>query len=58
MVNSFNCLEINGIMWMDDYGGGNYPNYCKIPMDKFLNEYNGKYLIIHKGYQLGLKKIK
>lgn len=58
MVNSFNCLEINGIMWMDDYGGGNYPNYCKIPMDKFLNEYNGKYLIIHKGYQLALKKIK
>ena len=57
MENSFNCLEKNGIMWMDDYGGGDSPNFCKIPMNKFLKKYSGKYIVLHRGYQLAIKKI-
>ena len=56
MVNSFKVLKKDGIMWMDDYGGGNAPNLCKIPMNNFLEEYKGKYTIIHKNYQLAIKK--
>ena len=58
MENSFACLEKNGIMWMDDYEGGNAPNFCKIPMDNFLKKYNGQYEVIHKGYQLAIKKLR
>lgn len=57
MENSFSVLEKNGIMWMDDYKGGDYPNLCKIPIDTFLEKHLGEYIIIHKGYQLAIKKI-
>jgi len=56
MENSFNFLEKNGIMWMDDYRGGKNGNIKKT-MDNFLTEYNGKFIIIHKGYQLAIKKL-
>ncbi len=55
MENSFACLEQNGIMWMDDYGGGG--GKIKICMDKFLEKYKGQYNIIHKNYQLAIKKL-
>lgn len=45
MENSFDVLENNGIMWMDDYLGG-HDNLIKNTMDKFLDKYNGKYKII------------
>lgn len=57
MENSFKRLAKGGILWMDDYGGGNHPNYCKIPMDNFLKEHEGEYSLIHKSYQLAIKKI-
>ena len=57
MENAFIWLESSGIMWMDDYGGGNAPNLCKISMDYFLNKYKNQYQIIHKGYQLAIKKL-
>jgi len=57
MENAFAVLERDGIMWMDDYGGGNAPNLCKISMDYFLNKYKNQYQIIHKGYQLAIKKL-
>jgi predicted O-methyltransferase YrrM len=55
MENSFNVLEKNGIMWMDDYGGGDGIQ-IKYTMDKFLEKYNGQYELIHKGYQLAIRK--
>lgn len=55
MENSFNVLEKNGIMWMDDYGGGDGIQIKKA-MDTFLEKYKGYYELIHKGYQLAIKK--
>jgi hypothetical protein len=55
MENSFNILEKNGIMWMDDYGGGDGIQ-IKNAMDVFLGKYNGQYELIHRGYQLAIKK--
>ena len=55
--NSFNALEIGGILWMDDYGGGNPPNnLCKTPIDKFVDEIKDKIDIIHKNYQFAFIK--
>jgi len=56
MTNSFNYLEKNGIMWMDDYGGGN-KGRIKIYMDNWLDTYKGKYRLIHKGYQIAIQKL-
>ena len=55
MENSFNFLEKNGIMWMDDYGGGD-GNTIKNTMNTFLEKYKGQYEIIHNGYQLAIIK--
>jgi predicted O-methyltransferase YrrM len=54
MENSFNILEKNGIMWMDDYGGG--CGKIKNTMNTFLEKYKGQYVLIHNGYQLAIKK--
>lgn len=56
MENSFSFLEKDGIMWMDDYCGGD-DFQIKNTMDTFLENYNGQYEIIHKGYQLAIKKL-
>jgi predicted O-methyltransferase YrrM len=55
MENSFNILEKNGIMWMDDYGGGDGIQ-IKNAMNQFLEKYNGQYKLIHMGYQLAIQK--
>ena len=55
MENSFNILEKNGIMWMDDYGGGDGIQ-IKNAMNTFLEKYNGQYQLIHSGYQLAIIK--
>ena len=55
MENSFNILEKNGIMWMDDYGGGDGIQ-IKNTMNTFLKKYHGQYDLIHTGYQLAIKK--
>jgi len=55
MENSFRCLEKNGIMWMDDYLGGD-KIAIKATMDQFLYAHEGEYDIIHMGYQLAIKK--
>ncbi len=55
MENSFNVLEKNGIMWMDDYRGGDGITIKKT-MEDFLIKYNGLYDIIHVGYQLAIRK--
>ena len=55
MENSFNVLEKNGIMWMDDYGGGDGIK-IRNTMNTFLEKYKGQYELIHIGYQLAIKK--
>jgi predicted O-methyltransferase YrrM len=55
LENAFNILEKNGIMWMDDYGGGDGIQ-IKNTMDTFLQKYNGHYELIHSGYQLAIRK--
>jgi predicted O-methyltransferase YrrM len=55
MENAFNILEKNGIMWMDDYCGGD-DGQIKITMNRFLQKYNEQYKLIHMGYQLAIKK--
>ena len=55
MENSFKVLEENGIMWMDDYKGGDGVT-IKNTMDSFLEKYKGQYEIIHSGYQLAIRK--
>jgi len=55
MENSFNILEKNGIMWMDDYGGGDGIQ-IKNTMNIFLQKYKDQYDLIHSGYQLAIKK--
>lgn len=56
MENSFKVLEKNGIMWMDDYLWGDGIQ-IRNTMDNFLEKYNGQYELIHKGYQLAIKKL-
>jgi len=56
MENSFAVLEKNGIMWMDDYGGGDGIQ-IKNTMDMFLEKYKGQYMIINSAYQLAIKKL-
>jgi hypothetical protein len=58
MENSFKYLEQNGIMWMDDYRGGDdeHPRKIKKTMDNFLEKYKGQYILIHMGYQLAIIK--
>ena len=56
MRNSFKYLYKNGIMWMDDYGGGDGIK-IKNAMNTFLKMYEGKYEIIHVGYQLAIRKL-
>ena len=55
MINSFKFLEKNGIMWMDDYLGGEGIQ-IKNTMDTFLDNYRGQYELIHLSYQLAIKK--
>jgi hypothetical protein len=56
MENSFKILEKNGIMWMDDCGGGDGIQ-IKNAMNNFLKKYKDQYELIHIGYQLAIKKI-
>jgi len=56
MENAFNVLQKGGIMWMDDYGGGDGIE-IKRTMNAFLIKYKDLYEIIHMGYQLAIRKI-
>jgi predicted O-methyltransferase YrrM len=56
LENSFSVLNKNGIMWMDDYLGGDNYN-IKNTMDKFLEKYQGQYEVINNGYQLAIIKL-
>ena len=53
MDNSFRALEVNGIMWMDDYL---YGETVTVAMDNMLEKFKGHCDIIHKGGQLAIRK--
>lgn len=55
MENAFNVLTPNGIMWMDDYCGGDGISIKKT-MDEFLYKHKGQYIVIHHQYQLAIVK--
>jgi len=56
--NSIKFLNDGGIIWMDDYGGNtSNDGKIKIHIDKFLKPHIDKFDIIHKNYQLSIKKI-
>jgi predicted O-methyltransferase YrrM len=55
LENSFNVLEKNGILWMDDYMGGDGIQ-IKNTMDEFLHKYKDQYDLIHVGYQLAIRR--
>lgn len=60
-VLAWELLKIDGILMFDDYGGGgSWPEYF-IPrpaVDAFLKCYETTYVVLHKEYQVHLKKIK
>lgn len=56
MENAFRVLNPGGIMWMDDYHGGDGIQ-IRNTMNHFLFKYEGQYEIIHIGYQLAIKKL-
>ena len=58
LENSFRVLEPGGIMWMDDYEGGDRIRIKGI-IDAFREKYqeNGRCETIHRSYQLAIKKI-
>ena len=55
MENAFRILESGGVMWMDDYRGGQ-GQIIYNAMNAFLTKKNGEYDIIHEGYQLAIQK--
>ena len=56
---SFKLLKSGGIMFFDDYLGGdiNTLKYPKIGIDSFINSFNNKIEILHVGYHYVIKKI-
>jgi len=56
MENSFAVLRPGGMMWMDDYLGGDGIQ-IKAVMDRFLKAHEGEYEIIYKLYQLAIRKV-
>ena len=56
MTESDKVLKSGGIMWMDDYMGG-HSQKIRETMDGFVEENKARYQVIHKGYQLALRKL-
>jgi predicted O-methyltransferase YrrM len=51
---SLKFISKNGIIWMDDYGGGD--GSSKTLIDKLFEKHSDNLKIIHKGYQIGFQK--
>lgn len=54
IINSFKFINKNGIIWIDDYMGNTSNGKMKIYIDKILEKYKNKFIVIHKGYQIAL----
>lgn len=57
LENSHKFINKGGIIWCDDYLGGEFPNLCKIPIDNFFKKYHEQYEIIFRDYQIAYRKI-
>ena len=57
-INSFKLLSPNGIMIFDDYSWGKMYNEeaTSVGVDRFLLEYEGKFDLITKAYQVVIRK--
>lgn len=56
--NIFKFTKKGSIIWFDDYGGNTTnEGKIKIHIDKYLNNYNNKFKILYKDYQLGIQII-
>ena len=55
IINSWESLLKDGIIWMDDYLGDH--GKLKKIFDKTLKSLKGEHEIIHKGYQIAIKKL-
>lgn len=60
-VNSFSLCKVGGYILFDDYAwtieNAERPDDCRIGIDRFLKEYEGKYEIVAMGYQVMIRKI-
>lgn len=54
-VNSFRYAKVGGIILFDDY---NWRDVHNAGIDKFLEEYKGRYELMLKDYQVMIKKLK
>ena len=55
IINSWDVLLIDGVIWMDDYLGDN--GKLKKTFDKTFESLKGEYKVIHRGYQIAIKKL-
>ena len=55
IINSWNSLLIDGIIWMDDYLGDN--GKLKLIFDKTFVSLKGEHKVVHRGYQIAIKKL-
>lgn len=55
IINSWNSLLVGGIIWMDDYLGDN--SKLKNSFDETISSLKGKHEVIHRGYQIAIKKL-
>jgi hypothetical protein len=60
---SWRLLKTGGVMVLDDYGLTNYNNAgkefenCRFGIDYFLKSIEGKFELLHKGWQVVIKKL-
>ncbi len=55
---AFNILNLQGILWFDDYLGGPVNDrVIKNTIDYWVASKHTSIVIIHKGYQLGCLKV-
>ena len=57
-VQSWELLKVGGILFFDDYGAQGYEIPPKLAIDSFVKVYAKRLEVIHKDYQLHIKKLK
>ncbi len=54
---AYDVLEVGGFLWFDDYLGGGGETKIKEAIDFWVWQMKGKIELVHKGYQLGCRKV-
>ncbi len=55
LISSWDSLLIDGVVWMDDYLVDH--GRLKKTLDKTIESLKGKHKVIHRGYQIAIKKL-